>query len=197
MKRISVFVLVLVALSLWLPTAKSAASERVSLFNGQNLDGWEALKCEAKVDNGEILLLTGNGLLQTRKKYADFVLEFEWKALAQDKWDSGVYFRYDTVPSNEPWPPRYQVNLRKGMEGNVDGLAGASSKGMIKDGEWNRFTLTVKGDACDLQINGKPAWKATGLAGPKSGFIALQAEVPNGGQHRFRNIYITELKAGE
>ena len=45
-----------------------------------------------------------------------------------------------------------------------------------------------------MEVNGKPAWKADGLEGPKEGFISLQAEVPNGGQYRFRNIFITELK---
>ena len=83
------------------------------------------------------------------------------------------------------------------MEGNVDGVEGASSEGMITVGEWNTFKLTVQGEKVDLQINGKQAWKAEGLRGPKSGFIALQAEVPNGGQHRFRNIYITELQTPE
>ena len=42
-------------------------------------------------------------------------------------------------------------------------------------------------------MNGKPAWEADGLGDPQEGFIALQAEVPGGGQYRFRNIYLTEL----
>lgn len=190
----SMCVLVATLLASLVIAAAPSAGERVPLFDGKSLDGWTVLKCEAKVDNGDILIVSGNGLIQTNKKYADFVLEFEWKALAEDKWDSGVYFRYDTVPPNDPWPPRYQVNLRKGMEGNVDGLKGASSQGMIKPREWNTFKLTVKGSAADLQINGKQAWTGEGLAGPEAGFIALQAEVPNGGQHRFRNVHITELK---
>ena len=77
--------------------------------------------------------------------YGDFILEFEWKKLAEDAWDSGVYFRYDTVPPKRPWPGRYQVNLRKGLEGNVGGIEGAESSGLIKPDEWNRFKLTVRG----------------------------------------------------
>lgn len=187
----------LIALAVIAPLLMAAATagKRVSLFNGKNLKGWTVLKCEAKVDNGDILIQGGNGLIQSKKKYADFVLEWDWKMLSADKWDSGIYFRYDTVPPNKPWPPRYQANLRKGMEGNVDGLKGATSTGLIKPGEWNTFKMTVKGNKAELEINGKPAWKAEGLEGPKSGYIALQAEVPGGGQHRFRNIYITELEA--
>ncbi len=197
MKRKCIHLLAMALIVPLLTAEVSAAGKRVSLFNGKNLDGWTVLKCEATVDNGEILLQSGNGLVQTKKKYADFVLDFDWKALADDKWDSGVYFRYNEVPEKRPWPARYQVNLRMGQEGNVGGIEGAINKEKIKVGEWNKLKLTVKGSKLELRINGKQAWKAEGLAEPKSGYIALQAEVPKGGQHRFRNIYITELKTKE
>ena len=80
------------------------------------------------------------------------------------------------------------------MEGNVGGIKGATSKGMIKPDEWNKFKLTLKGPDIRLEINGKLAWKATGLQVLDKGYISLQAEVPQGGKHRFRNIFITELK---
>ncbi len=175
-------------------TISGLAGERASLFDGKTLKGWTVLKCEAEVDNGEILIKAGNGLVQSEKKYGDFVLEFEWKNLKKDKYDSGVYFRYDEkmVPPNRPWPPRYQTNLRQGDEGNVGGVKGSKPRGdLVKPGEWNQFKLTVQGEKVELEINGQPAWKAEGLQGVKEGFIALQAEVPGGGQFRFRNIFIT------
>ncbi len=164
----------------------------VALFDGKTLNGWTVIECEATVDDGDILLVAGNGLIQTKKKYGNFILEFECKALRDNKWDSGVYFRYDTVPQGRPWPKRYQVNLRQGMEGNVDSLK-AKSEGLVKDGEWNKFKLTVQGTKASLEINGKSAWQADGLGDPEEGFIAIQAEVPGGGQYRFRNICLTEL----
>ena len=173
--------------------SESAEGKRVTLFDGKTLDGWTVINCEAIVDNGDILLKEGNGLVQTRKQYGNFILEFEWKALRDDRWDSGVYFRYVSVPDNRPWPDRYQVNLRQGMEGNVGALEEARSEGLIKTGQWNQFKLTVQGTKASLDMNGSPAWKADGLGEPAKGFIALQAEVPGGGQYRFRNIYLTEL----
>jgi len=167
--------------------------KRVALFDGKTLNGWTLVTCEAAVDEGDILLKAGNGLVQTEKKYGNFILEFEWKALRDANWDSGVYFRYDSIPPKRPWPARYQVNLRQDMEGNLDDLKGAKSEGLVKDGQWNRFKLTVRGSKASLEINGKPAWEADGLAEPATGYIALQAEVPGGGQYRFRNIYLTEL----
>jgi len=169
-------------------------TKRAAIFNGANLDGWTLLQCDAKVDDGDILIQGGNGLLQTEKMYGDFVLEFEWKPLAEDKWDSGVYFRYDSKPDKEAWPERYQVNLRKGKEGNVEGLEGAASTGLVVPDAWNAFRLVVKGDSAELKINDQQAWKARGLQGPAKGYIALQAEVPGGGQHRFRKIYVTEIE---
>lgn len=166
---------------------------RTSIFNGKDLAGWTVSNCEAGVENGSILIKSGNGLVQSEKKYADFILEFDWKKLAENNWDSGVYFRYDTVHPGRPWPARYQANLRKGMEGNCNGLRAASS-GLVNPDDWNKFKLTVKGTSAELEINGKPGWKADGLAGPAAGYIAFQAEVPHGGQHLFRNIFITELK---
>jgi hypothetical protein len=176
-----------------LKDATSPQSKRIALFDGKTLNGWTVLKCEATVDDGDILIVDGNGLVQTDKQYGDFILEYDWKALREGKWDSGVYFRYDSVPQGRPWPERYQVNLLKGQEGNVASLEGARSEGLTKDGQWNRFKLTVQGTKASLEINGQPAWQADGLAGPERGFIALQAEVPGGGQFRFRNIYLTEL----
>jgi len=169
------------------------AGKRIALFNGKDLTGWDVIGCEALVDDGAILLEAGNGLVQTKKQYADFVLEFDWKALKPDGWDSGVYFRYDTVPQGRPWPDRYQANLRQGLEGNVQSLKGAASEGLIKPGEWNRFKMTVVGATAALEINGKPAWRADGLEKP-SGLISLQAEVPGGGKFLFRNLFITVQK---
>ena len=178
----------------WAAAGVARAGEPVALFDGKTLNGWTVLTCEAVVDNGEILITAGNGLVQTERKYGDFILEFDWKALKPEQWDSGIYFRYDTVPSDQPWPAHYQANLRQGDEGNVEGLKGAKSKGLVKPGEWNHFKLTVRGAHVELEINGQPAWKADGLRGPREGYIALQAEVPGGGQHRFRNLYLTDLK---
>ncbi|MBT7216696.1 DUF1080 domain-containing protein [Akkermansiaceae bacterium] len=184
-------------LSFTLLTSCSAQGKRVPLFNGKNLDGWTVLKCEAEVKDGNMFIKSGNGLVQSEKKYKNFVLEYEWKALGEDKWDSGVYFRYNEVPKGRPWPKRYQANLLKGKEGDVGGIKGASSKGLLRDREWNKFKLIVKGTKISLTINEKEAWKGEGLEDLEAGFIAVQAEVPGGGQHLFRNIFITELEASK
>ncbi len=167
------------------------AAEPVALFDGRTLDGWDVITCEAVVQDGAILLQSGNGLVQTKKKYRDFVLEYEWKALKDDGWDSGVYFRYDVVPPGRPWPRRYQVNLRKGMEGDLDGFLAGKNTVATKAGDWNRFELTVRGPTAALKVNGQSAWQVDGLEVCDS-HIALQAEVPGGGQFLFRKIRLAK-----
>jgi hypothetical protein len=164
----------------------------VTLFDGKSLDGWKVIGCEAEVKDGAIFLKAGNGVVRTEKQYTDFVIEYEWKALKADDWDSGLYFRCDDPPPGAPWPKMYQANLRKGMEGNVEELPAARSKGLVKDGQWNTIRLSVIGERARLRINGQRAWTADGVKTP-TGYIALQAEIPGGGQFLFRNIRIMEL----
>ena len=174
--------------------AAGAELDFVSLFDGTTLDGWTVRNCEAEVDDGTILLKSGNGVVHTNKKYGDFVLELEWKALREEgRTDSGIYFRCKLPEGKRPWPSRYQANLLNGQEGNISGVKGATSQGLIKNGEWNHFRLSVIGTTVVLQINGEDAYEADGIQDPE-GYICLQAEIPGGGQFRFRNIRIAEPK---
>ena len=173
--------------------ALAAASARVSLFNGRTLAGWKLVTCEAAVQDGAIFLSAGNGLVQTERKYRDFVFECEWKPLRTEKWDSGIYFRYDTITPPRPWPRRYQVNLRQGEEGSIPGMKDTLKPGLFRDREWNSLKLTVQGSRASLEVNGRPAWAIDGLETPFEGYIGLQSEVPGGGQHLFRRIFVTEL----
>lgn len=168
------------------------AGHRKSLFNGQNLDGWIVTDCEAEVRDGVLLAKSGNGLIRTDARYGDFVLELKWRALKKEKWDAGIYFRFNELPKKGPWPARYQANLLQGKEGNVNGLPTAQSSGLVKAGEWNSLELRVTGETASLKMNDQPAWKSGGLK-ESTGFIGLQVEVPGGGQFEFKDIYVTEL----
>jgi hypothetical protein len=187
--NIVIAAVVMTALSGLMP---AFAGEPVELFDGKTLDNWDVITCEAEVQDGAILLKSGNGLVQSKKQYTDFVFEYEWKALREDRWDSGVYFRYTEVPAGRPWPKKDQVNLLKGQEGNLVGFKDGVNKVATKPNDWNKFKLTVKGTRAALFVNGEEAWEVDGIKTPK-GFIALQAEVPGGGQFLFKNIRITEL----
>ncbi|MGE5609056.1 MAG: DUF1080 domain-containing protein [Bacillota bacterium] len=201
MRLICLAASVLLLANLCLAEDSSAANSEekyVTLFDGKSLKGWKVIGCEAEVQDGAILIKAGNGVVRPDQKFKDFVFELDWKALKADNWDSGVYFRCEDPIKGDPWPwpKKYQANLKKGLEGNVDELKGARSKGLCKDGEWNHMKLTVIGTKAEMEINGKPAWKAEGVETPV-GYISLQAEVPGGGQYLFRNIRVLEINKAE
>ena len=165
-----------------------------ALFNGKDLAGWEVTNCKVTVEDGALVLDEGNGFVRSNLKYGDFVLELDWRARQASKYDSGIYIRseFPSSQSRRNWPDRYQINLKEGEEGNLVGVPSASSKGLVKAGEWNHFKITAVGPKLSLEINGKPAWTYDGLK-EKTGYIGLQAETPIGGQFEFKNVRLTEL----
>jgi hypothetical protein len=172
--------------------AADDAGPSIDLFNGHNLTGWHAVHCEAAVENAALVIAGGDGLLRTDHRYADFVLELDWRPRLTEKYDSGIYFRCEEPREGQKYPDKYQINLRQEDEGNLIGFPQGRSKGLIKTGDWNHFKLTVLGDTAELEINGKPAWKTAGIEA-KEGYLGFQVEVPGGGQYEFKNITIREL----
>jgi hypothetical protein len=168
------------------------AQEAVSLFDGKTLKGWNVMKCEAEVVDGAILIKSGNGVLASEKQYGDFVLECDWKQLHTNMWDSGIYFRCELPGEKVAWPKKHQVNLRKGQEGAITGADKTKAASLFKKDEWNHFKLTVKGKTAELEFNGEKAWSCDKIE-PATGYLCLQAEVPQGGQFVFKNITIKEL----
>src|SRR5260370_23773188 len=102
-----------------------------SLFDGLSLDGWTAENgCEAAVEDGRLVLKTGDGWLRCDHIYRDFILHVEWKAFKPAGYDAGIFIR--PLPEGKPFPGTgYQVNLLQGKEGTIGNLAVASAVGMI------------------------------------------------------------------
>ena len=51
--------------------AAESTGKRVCLFDGKTPNNWTVLTCEATVDNGDLFLKSGNGLVQSVRKYAN------------------------------------------------------------------------------------------------------------------------------
>ena len=191
LRLIPVFLLLIV------PARLPAADDgfQFALFNGKDLAGWDITNCKVNVEDGALVLADGNGFVRTNLKYGDFVLELDWRARQASKYDSGIYVRsqFPSSQRNRNWPDRYQINLKEGEEGNLVGVPSATSKGLVKAGEWNHFKITAMGPKLSLEINGKPAWTYEGLK-DKTGYIGLQSETPIGGQFDFKNMKLTELE---
>jgi hypothetical protein len=165
---------------------------KTTLFDGKTLQGWIVTGCKAEVADGALVITEGDGFVRTDHRYRDFILELSWKPRRTEKYDSGIYIRADLPAEGKPWPGKHQINLKQGDEANLIGFKEGRSQGLAKPGEWNRMKVTAIGDTIAMEINGRPAWKTSGMK-ETDGYIGIQCEAPGGGQFEFKDITITEL----
>jgi hypothetical protein len=223
--RICSLAVLMTALSFSL--AASADDAWTPLFNGKNLDGWvqRGGKAKYRVEDGQVVGTcvpnTGNSFLCTKRAYADFILELEFKV--NPKLNSGVQIRshcFDkktmveskgkkmTIPANRVHG--YQVEIDPSARAWTGGIYDEGRRGWLNDlknneparkafkqNEWNQFRIECRGDSIKTWLNGVAAADLKDSMTP-TGFIALQVhgvgkeEEPR--EVRFRNLRIKELK---
>ena len=212
-------------------TLRASAAEEgfVSLFDGKTLDGWEQHSGEAKyrVEDGAVVgttvLNTGNSFLCTKKKYGDFILEFEFKVAPE--MNSGVQFRSEYYPVETTveinGKPRkfpadrvfgYQFEIDPSPRAYTGGVYDEARRGWLfdlknneaarkafKQNEWNAARIECRGESIKTWINGVPAAELKDGT-TKTGLIALQVHgIGNktekaGEEVRWRKLLIKELK---
>ena len=177
----------------WTPeTVGLSAGEKadgfVSLFNGTSLDAWIIKGPNQKaymIKDGAIEWVAPGGVaLRTRKRYADYVLRFEWKLFAKGA-NSGFHLR----------TPRENRASKMGFEFQMFGDPGIApdihSTGSIYDvlaplvnasapiGEWNTTELDLSGPRYKATLNGQVVQDLSFDDNPelkfrlRRGFIAL------------------------
>ena len=185
------------------------ASEKISLFNGRNLDNWQVLgRAEWKIVDGEIHGgQFGNpkhgGILATRNSYKDFELDLEFKIDEHGKYNSGVYIRRQK--ERDKGPP-YQVNIGRGAAGEPVGLhrvewldKGDENDRIRRPLKWNQLRIRAVGPYIQVWLNDKRIVDYTEKKPEPhlldAGLIAFQtygAEGHDGWIH-FRNIRIERI----
>jgi len=197
------------------------------LFNGKNFDGWEQHSgtAEYRVEDGAVVgktvAGTGNSFLCTKKKYGDFILEFEFNVAKE--MNSGVQFRSEfsdkdfeaeingkkkKFPADRVFGYQYEIDpSARAYTGGVydearrgwlaDLKENEAARKAFKNGEWNKARIECKGDHIQTFINGVKAADFKDSMTTK-GIIALQVhgigKKPPGEEVRWRNIRIKELK---
>ena len=211
------------------PLALAADDGFVALFDGKTLDGWEqhSGKAEYRVEDGAVVgktvAGTGNSFLCTKRKYADFVFECEFKVAPT--MNSGVQFRSEIngaaseteikgkkVKRDADRVFGYQFEIDPSARAFTGGVYDEARRGWLADlkeneaarkafkqGEWNAIRIECKGESIKTFINGVAAADLKdGMT--KEGIIALQvhgigkAADKAGQEIRWRNIRIKELK---
>lgn len=212
MKSCLIFSSLLLALSLNAGDLHPAADAPgfAPLFNGKDLAGWQTTGNWIVESDGSVSLQPRPGetgwqrydaYLSTTKKYRDFVLDLEFKF--EPKGNSGVFMRVGDL--KDPVKRGFEVQILDtfGLEkpghhdcgGIVRGIGPA--KNMVKPaGEWNRYTITVRGRRVTVVFNGEHVIDASlddinMKDRPDEGYIAFQDEAK---RVWYRNVRIKELK---
>jgi hypothetical protein len=138
----------------------------------------------------------------TARKYKDFVIDLEFKF--EKAGNSGVFLRVDD-PKN-PVETGFEVQIldTHGKEnvghhdcGGVIRTSGPSKNMVRPAGEWNRYTITVKGSHLTVVLNGEKIQDLDLSQGPMKdrpleGYVGFQDEAK---RVWYRNVRIKELDA--
>ena len=161
------------------------------LFNGKNLSGWTQRggKAVYKVENGTIVgytkMNTDNSFLCTKKDYADFILEFEFRI--DDDLNSGVQLRSHSLKSYMNGRVHgYQFEIDPSPRAWTGGLYDEARRAWLypltknpaaqpafKKGVWNQARVEAIGKSIRTWVNGVACADLFDDA-DLSGFIALQ-----------------------
>ena len=187
-------------------------AEKVMLFNGENLAGWNSVLAEGAEGIEAVDVFTvvdGNiriagepfGYMYTEQQYDNYRLHVEWRWVGEGS-NSGI-FQHVKYP-DLIWPEAIECQLCAGKAGDLVMLGGAKifdikceGEFPVKDrfvdnekpvGEWNVAEIVSDSREMKIYINGKLANECRSLS--SRGHIALQSE---GGPIEFRNIWLTKI----
>ena len=111
------------------------------------------------VENG-VLVAKNHETIWTKKSYANFVLDLEFKVAKES--NSGVFLRSGNV---KDVLGALEIQVHENQDGAHYGMVGAiynaqpPAKAMAKPvGEWNHFTITGNDSKVSLIFNGEEVW---------------------------------------
>ena len=211
MKTISTSILrILIAASIFtLPAHSQETDGFVNMFNGKDLTGWKTNGNWVIEENNILTLKPREGesgwkrfdaYIMTEKLYGDFILDLEFKF--EPTGNSGVFMRVADPARPVDTGMELQILDTHGKEniGHHDcgGIikTQAASKNMVKPaGEWNRYTITLKGNSLKVVMNGEPIIdldlsQSAMKDRPARGHIGFQDEAK---RVWYRNVRIKEL----
>ncbi|MEL7531659.1 MAG: DUF1080 domain-containing protein [Bacteroidota bacterium] len=176
----------------------------ISLFNGQDLEGWKVHGTEKwYVDNGVLVCESGPdkayGYLATVDSFKNLDLELEF--LQEADGNSGVFFRSSLDGTKisgwqvEVAPPDHDTggiyeSYGRGWLKQID----PEHEGYLKMGEWNQLRVRVVDDHVQTWLNGhKMVDFHDEKIGEAEGSIALQIHDGGGIKVRWRNLNVREI----
>lgn len=199
--------------------SKQASSDSgfVSLFNGENLDGWVGNKTSYSAAEGMIIIDpkgTGGGNLYTEKEYGNFILHFEFQLTpgannglgihAPLTGDAAYVGKELQILDNDA--DKFKDLHEYQYHGSVYGVIPAKRGFLNPTGEWNTQEVIVNHPKIQVVLNGTVILDGDYLEASKNGTLdgkdhpGLKNDhghigfLGHGDVVSFRNIKIKELK---
>lgn len=194
----------------WQPSTVGLTQEErmdgwVSLYNGTSLDGWTIIGDNKKgfvSEDGMVSWAASGGRkLQSRNRYGDFMLRFEWKLYAKGA-NNGVYIRAPRANRESKMGFEFQLmgdsdkKPDKNSTGSVYDVVPAKAAAANPEGEWNSVEIILQGSKYKATLNGVLIQDLDFEQNPelkfrlRKGFICIS---DHGHRASFRNIRIKEL----
>lgn len=211
MYKMKSFLLLIAVCSFGCNSTKNSSSKWVSLFNGQNLDGWKVgdnaktfwVENGSIVANGNVAHLFYDGPVK-QHNFKNF--EFKADVMTMPGSNSGIYFH--TEYQQASWPAKgYEVQVNNSQSdwrrtGSLYAIQDVKEV-YVKDNEWYTEHIIVTGKHVTIKINDKIITDYTepenvkregGMAGRilSSGTFALQGHDPVSKVY-FKNIMVKVL----
>lgn len=212
--------LLLSLLTVMLLVAACNKTEKIELFNGDNLDNWTIFlpdsiehKSVFRPKEGNLYVAgIPNGYIRTKEEYGSYELHLEYRWLDEPA-NSGVLLH--ATGEDMIWPNCIEAQIKAENAGDFV-LMGKGTGIVVRDttymveseenryevvqkfeesseyvpGQWNSYDIKVTEDKIELKVNG--VIQNIGTAPTKSrGSICIQSE---GGPMEFRNIYLIPME---
>ena len=183
-----------------------ALGQEITLFNGENLDGWTIYGTERwYVEDGELICESGPdedyGYLGTDQIFKNFDLSVDFKQEANG--NSGIFFRssiegtiitgwqVEVAPPGNDSGGIYE-SYGRGWLIQPDSL----KDDVLRMGDWNTMRIRVVGDRVKTWLNGVLMVELEDQKiGQATGSIALQIHDGGGIKVRWKNLLLTPLPA--
>ena len=191
-------------ISLLFSCTENQKLETISLFNGENLDGWIIYGTEKwYVEDYELVCESGPdkeyGYLGSEENFDDFILTLQFKQ--ENNGNSGVFFRSSVDGTKvkgwqvEVAPPGLHSGGIYESYGRGWLIKPDSAKdSVVKMGEWNSMKIKVISDQVTTSINGIEMIKIKdSIIGKGIGGVALQIHDGGGIKVRWKNLKIQKL----
>lgn len=184
-------ILILLLTSLGCSDSKKDNVPWISLFDGENFNGWTIKGGEASYEIRDKVIVgitvhdTPNTFLTTDKMYDNFILELDYKV--DSTMNSGIQIRSNSFPhyrngrvhgyqieidpSDRAWSAGIYDEARRGWLNTMANNPKAQQA--FKQNEWNHYRIEAIGDTLKTWINDVPASFLIDEK-TKSGFIGLQ-----------------------